>query len=270
MIKRLLIRALIMNNTNCQIVLVGHSSFKLTLSINKEIVHKIIFVTEKEKLSGTEEALKILSELIKIYEQRKVAVEHIEFDFHIQTKPVAQLIYLILQQKQIGYKNIVVNISGGLRYMSIWFYIACSITSTKIIHADYRYEGNEEVGINSNVELITLPFNNITDKQFEFLELFFEPNYSLEDFFSQESSFNEHPVLTKIKKYNSLEQLRTTLEERKGSPLTRGSINGYIKKLQNLYALEISPNPEDKKEKTITISYLGIAFFLQNLYNKLN
>ena len=57
MIKRLLTRALIMNNTNCQIVLVGHSSFKLTLSIDKEIIHKIIFVTEKEKLSGTEEAL---------------------------------------------------------------------------------------------------------------------------------------------------------------------------------------------------------------------
>ena len=52
--------------------------------------------------------------------------------------------------------------------------------------------------------------------------------------------------------------------------LTRGSINGYIKKLQNLSTLEISPNPEDKKEKTITISYLGIAFFLQNLYNKVN
>jgi len=144
------------------------------------------------------------------------------------------------------------------------------MTSTKIIHADYRYEGNEEVGINSNVELITLPFNNITEKQFEFLELFFEPNYSVDDFFSQEFSFNEHPVLTKIEKYNSLEQLRTALEERKGSPLTRGSINGYIKKLQNLSTLEISPNPEDKKEKTITISYLGIAFFLQNLYNKLN
>ncbi len=152
----------------------------------------------------------------------------------------------------------------------IWFYIACSITGTEIIHADYKYEGNEEVGINSNVELITLPFNNFTDKQFKFLELFFEPNYSLEDFFSQKFTFNEHPVLAKIKKYSSLEQLRKTLEEKKGSPLTRGSINGYIKKLQNLFALEISPNPEDKKEKTITISYLGIAFFLQNLYNKLN
>ncbi len=259
-----------MNNTNCQIVLVGHSSFKLTLSIDKEIVHKIIFVTEKEKLSGTKEALKALSELIKTYEQRKVVVEHIEFDFHIQTKPVAQLIYLILQQRQIGYKNVVVNISGGLRYMSIWFYIACSISSIKIIHADYKYEGNEEVGINSNVELVTLPFNNVTERQFEFLELFFEPNYSVEDFFSQEYSFNDHPVLAKIKKFSSLEQLRKTLIKRKGSPLTRGSINGYIKKLQNLSTLEISPNPEDKKEKTITISYLGIAFFLQILYNKLN
>ncbi len=270
MIKRLLTRALIMNNTNCQIVLVGHSSFKLTLSIDKEVVHKTIFVTEKEKLSGTEEALKTLSELMKMYEQRKVAVEHVEFDFHVQTKPVAQLVYLILQQKQIGYKNVAVNISGGLRYMGIWFYIACSMTNTKIIHADYKYEGNEEVGINSNVELITLPFNNITDKQFEFLELFFDPNHSVVDFFSQEYGFNEHPVLAKIKRFNSLEQLRKTLEKRKGSPLTRGSINGYIKKLQNLSALEIFPNPEDKKEKTITISYLGIAFFLQNLYNKLN
>ncbi|KKL62957.1 hypothetical protein LCGC14_2179960, partial [marine sediment metagenome] len=114
------------------------------------------------------------------------------------------------------------------------------------------------------------PFNNITDKQFEFLELFFEPNYTVEDFFSSEFSFNEHPVLAEVKKYNSLEQLRKSLEKKKKSPLTRGSINGYIKKLQNLSTLEISPNPEDKKEKTITISYLGIAFFLQNLYNKLN
>ncbi len=47
--------------------------------------------------------------------------------------------------------------------MSIWFYIACSITNTKIFHADYKDEDNEEVGINSNVELITPPFNNITD-----------------------------------------------------------------------------------------------------------
>jgi len=257
-----------MTNTNCQIILVGHSSFKLTLSIDKEIVHKIIFVTEKEKLSGTEETLKILPELVKMYEQRKIEVEHVEFDFHIQTKPIAQLIYLILQQRQIGYKNIVVNISGGLRYMSIWFYIACSLTGTRIIHADYKYEGKEEVGINSNIELITLPFNNITDRQFEFLELFFEANYKLGDFFSQEYSFDDHFVLKKKKKYTSLEHLRKTLEARKGISLTRGSINGYIKKLQNLSTLEISPNPEDRKEKTITISYLGIAFFLQNLYNK--
>ncbi len=76
--------------------------------------------------------------------------------------------------------------------------------------------------------------------------------------------------MKKIKRCNSIEQLKKALEKKKNSPLTRGSINGYITKLQNLSALEISPNPEDKKEKTITISYLGIAFFLQNLYNKLN
>ncbi|KKM71503.1 hypothetical protein LCGC14_1429960 [marine sediment metagenome] len=53
------------------------------------------------------------------------------------------------------------------------------------------------------------------DKQFEFLELFLEPYYSIEDFFSQEFTFNEHPIIAKIKKYNSLEQLKKTLEERK-------------------------------------------------------
>ncbi len=41
-----------------------------------------------------------------------------------------------------------------------------------------------------------------------------------------------------------------------------GSINGYIQKLNKISALNIYPNPKDKKEKAIKISYLGIAYFL--------
>ena len=75
-------------------------------------------------------------------------------------------------------------------------------------------------------------------------------------------------MLLNIKKYNSLEELRKILEKKKDKHLSRGSINDYIQKSQNLSALEISPNPSDKKEKMITISYLRIAFFIQKLYNK--
>lgn len=57
-----------------------------------------------------------------------------------------------------------------------------------------------------------------------------------------------------MKKYNSLEELRKVLEKKKDKPLSRGSINNCIQKSQNLSALEISPNPSDKKEKMITIS----------------
>jgi len=162
-----------MNNNFCQVVLVGHLLEKLIYSIDKEAIHKITFISEKEPLSGTPEAKKVLNELIHYYTHRKIPVQHVEFDFHVQTKPISELTHLIYQQKLQGFNNIRVNISGGLRYMVIWLYIACSITNTEIIHGDFIYEGSKEVGIYRNMELPTIPFQVITDKQFEFLELFF-------------------------------------------------------------------------------------------------
>ena len=78
-----------MNGNYNQIVLVGHLPEKLIYSIDKEIIHKITLITEKQPLSGTPEAKKILNKLIKYYEERKISVQTVEFDFHIQTKPIA-------------------------------------------------------------------------------------------------------------------------------------------------------------------------------------
>ena len=75
-----------MKKRSCQIVLVGHRARKLVLSIDKEIVQKLVFVTEREPLSGTAEAKKALSDLNEYYRKRKVAVENVIFDFHEQTK----------------------------------------------------------------------------------------------------------------------------------------------------------------------------------------
>ncbi|MEJ2277391.1 MAG: hypothetical protein P8Y70_06530, partial [Candidatus Lokiarchaeota archaeon] len=151
-----------MNKKYCQIVLVGHSPDKLILSIDKEITQKIIFITEVERLPGIPEAKNTLSKLTKYYKERKLEVENVKFSFNIQTKPIAELIHLIYQQKLKGFDEIIINVSGGLRYVDIWFYIACSITNTKIIHGDFIYEGNREAGIISNMELITIPFESIT------------------------------------------------------------------------------------------------------------
>ncbi len=257
-----------MNESQNQIVLVGHFFEKLIFSIDKEVVHKIIFITEKEPLSGTPEAKKILNNLTKYYEERKIPVQNVEFDFHIQTKPIAELTHLIYQQKLQGFDNITVNISGGLRYMVIWLYIACSITNTKIVHGDYIYEGSKEVGIYSNMTLTTIPFQLITDKQFEFLDLFFNPYDNYNDFFNPDLSFNNNSLLFNRRKYDSLEALREALEEKRGDSLSRGSIYGFIQKLSKISALNLYPNPKDKKEKTVEISYIGIAYFLHKLFLK--
>lgn len=254
-----------MTSKSNQIVLIGHFLEKLILSIDKETVHKIIFISEKQPLLGTPEAKKVLKGLIKYYEDRKIPVQNVEFDFHIQTKPIAELTHLIYQQKLQGFDSITVNISGGLRYMVIWLYIACSITNTKIIHGDFIYEGAKEVGIYSNMALPPLPFQLMTDKQFEFLELFFSPYEDPNAFFRWDEFFNDNLLLSQRRKYNSLESLKKALEGKRNEKLSRGPINGYIQKLNKLSALYIYPNPNDKKEKTIEISYLGIAYFLQKL-----
>jgi len=253
-----------MTEKYCQIILVGHTASKLIFSIDKEIVHKVIFITERQPLPGTLEAIKVLEELNKYYKERRIEVKNEKFDFHIQTKPIAQLIHLIYQQKLNGFDNITVNISGGLRYMDIWFYIACSITNTRIIHGDFIYEKNEEVGIYSNVELTTVPFPSLTDKQFEFLELFFHDYQDYTEFFQPELSFNKNTLLTNRKKYVSLEDIKEALETKRNATISRGVINGFIQKLEKISSVILYPNPEDKKEKSIEISYLGIGYFLQH------
>ena len=259
-----------MNAKYNQIILVGHTSQKLIFSIDKEIIHKVIFITEKEPLPGTPKAKKILNELLRYYKERKIEVQNVEFDFHIQTKPIAELTHLIYQQKFQGFNNITVNISGGLRYMVIWLYIACSITNTKIIHGNFIYEGSKEVGIYSNMNLPTLPFQLITDKQLEFLELFFNNYDNVHDFFKPDLSFNDNLLLFQRKKYDSLEEIKKALEKKRNESLSRGSINGFIQKLSKISALNINPNPDDRKEKTVEISYIGIAYFLHKLFLKSN
>jgi hypothetical protein len=250
----------------CQIILVGHTADKLIFSIDKEIVHKVIFITEREPLPGTQEAIKVLDKLNNYYKERRVEVENAKFDFHIQTKPIAEVIHLIYQQNLNGFNNITVNISGGLRYMDIWFYIACSITDTRIIHGDFIYEENEEVGIYSNVELTIVPFPSLTDKQFEFLELFFNDFEDYTEFFQPNLAFNENKLLSTRKKHDSLEDLKEALQIKRKTTISRGAINGFIQKLEKISALNLYTNPEDNKEKSIEISYLGIGYFLQKLY----
>ena len=115
------------------------------------------------------------------------------------------------------------------------------------------------------MELPIIPFQLITDKQFEFLELFFNPYEDYPEFFNPELSFNDNPLLSERKSYDSLELLKEALERKRGEKLTRGSINGYVQKLNRISALKIYSNPKDKKEKTIEISYLGIGYFLHKL-----
>lgn len=255
-----------MQATKCQLVLVGHTSHKLILSIDKEIYHKLIFISESQPLPGTVEAKKVLETLLSYYKDRRIEVGDVKFDFHIQTKPVAELVHLIYQQKLLNYKDITINISGGLRYMDIWFYLASSITNSRIIHGDFIYEKNEEVGIYSNTELPIIPYQPLTDKQFEFMELFFEDYEDVNRFFEVGIPFNENPLLSHRKMYQSLENLRTVMEEKRGETISRGAINGFIQKLSTTSTLNIYPNPTDKKEKSVEISYMGIAVFLATLF----
>ena len=256
-----------MTEKNCQIVLVGHTAHKLILSIDKEITHKLIFITESEPLPGTHEAKKVLEELNRYYKERRIEVENVTFDFHVQTKPIAELIHLIYQQKLQKFENVSINISGGLRYIDIWFYIACSITNTKVIHGDFIYEKNEEVGIYSNLVLDIIPFQTLTDKQFEFLELFFNEHDEPAQFFDPNLSFNNNPLLYDRKKYQSLEELKAVMEKVRKTTISRGSLNGFVQKLSIISALNVYPNPSDKKEKSIEISYFGIAYFLHALFH---
>ena len=152
--------------------------------------------------------------------------------------------------------------------MDIWIYIASSITNTRVIHGDFIYEKNKEVGIYSNVELQTIPFQSLTDKQFEFLDLFFNKYNNYNQFFDPVLSFNNNPLLYERQKYPSLNALKLVMEKERRTSISRGALNGFIQKLSLISALNIDTNPLDKKEKSIEISYFGIAYFLHNLFQK--
>lgn len=251
----------------CQFILVGHHPKKLILSIDKTIVSKVIFVTEKDELPGTKAATKALEELINYYKDRKVEVENVRFNLNPNTiMAIAELTHKIIQQKLLGYKNILVNISGGLRYIDIWFYITCSITDTDIIHGNYIYEDDVEVGITDNIYIPKLPLDNITRKQFDFLKLFFNTYGEPNEFFRDDKSFDENLLLSNTIKYTSIEKLTSVFNTKKKKNIGRGTINGYIQQLKKKSLLNLNINPDNKKKKSIEISYLGIAYFLNELY----
>ncbi len=251
----------------CLIALVGHHPNRLKLSIDKETCDKIIFIKEKEKISGYEYKSKVLKELTKYYQDQLIITEIIEFSFNEQLKPVAELTYMICRQKILGYDRILVNISGGLRYMVIWFYIACTITNTEIIHGDFKYKDNIEVGITRNMNLIRLSLNPPTMMQFEFLKLFFTNHEDI--IFSLRNQDIFDSLLPNIKAYESIEDLKESFNKNRKSSeqITRGSINGYLKKLKSMSAIVLYKNPKNQKEKRIEISYIGISFVLNHLFN---
>jgi len=72
------------------------------------------------------------------------------------------------------------------------------------------------------------------------------------------------------KKYQSLEELKSVMEKVRKITISRGSLNGFVQKLSTISALNIYPNPSDKKEKSIEISYYGIAYFLHTSFQKKN
>jgi len=150
--------------------------------------------------------------------------------------------------------------------MNIWIYIAASITKSRIIHGNFIYNENIEVGIHKNDDLDTLYISSLTSKQIEFMKLFFRPSKDYLDFFKLD--FDENPLLQDCKSYNSIEEIKLSLNKQRGAKLTRGAINGYITKLNRISALVITP--EDQNKKSITISYIGIAFFLKAIFKLIN
>ena len=123
-------------------------------------------------------------------------------------------------------------------------------------------------GIYSNLILHTIPFQTLTDKQFDFLKLFFNDYDKPAQFFDPNLSFNKNPLLSNRKKYQSLEELKSVMETARKTTISRGSINGFVQKLSESSALTIYPNPTNKKEKSIEISYFGMAYFLHALFQK--
>jgi len=77
-----------------------------------------------------------------------------------------------------------------------------------------------------------------------------------------------NPLLYTQRKYQSLEELKVVMEKARKTLISRGSLNKFVQKLSTISALNIYPDSADKKEKSIEISYFGIAYFLQALFQK--
>ena len=102
-----------MNRKKCLIALVGHHPKRLKLSIDKEIVDKILFIKEKEKISGSDKQFEAIRELNNYYKKQLIQTEISEFSFREQALPIAELTYTICLQKLLGFDYVSVNISVG-------------------------------------------------------------------------------------------------------------------------------------------------------------
>ncbi len=259
-----------MENKTCHIILVGFYKGKFELTIDKLYSDKLIIVSGKEEQSGSKKAHKLSAELKEEYENRGIIVEEERINYLEGAKAVAQITYMILQQRIEGFKKVFINVSGGLRYIDIWFYIAGQITDTDVIHGDYIYNDEDRiVNIRENMNLTRLPIVGLTIKQFEFLKLFFHEFKDIKDFIKPAQSYDESKLLNYTKKHNSIDEIRVEYEKMKGiEKISRGTINSYIQLLKEMAALKTTPNPENKKKMVLEISYFGIAFFLNFLYNQ--
>ena len=151
--------------------------------------------------------------------------------------------------------------------MIIWFYIACTINNTEIIHGDFKYKENIEVGITRNMSLVRLSLNTPTMMQFEFLKLFFTNHNEVITALKNQDNFDS--LLSSIKSFESIESLKESFNNKRKNDdqITRGSINGYIKKLKHMSAIILYKNPNNEKEKRIEITYLGISFIINYIFN---
>ncbi len=252
----------------CHIVVIGHNAYKYELTIDRISCNRLILITGKENQSGTTKIHELSKQLKEKYEKKKIEVKEVRLSYSEDIKSVAELIYLILKQRIEGFNKIFVNISGGLRYIDVWFYIACIISNTDVIHGDYVYEDAKIANIKGIINLTRLPLVGLTDKQFDLLELFFNKYDDINDFIKPDLLYDDNILLNKTIKYDSTEKIKDTYNKKKGLNLSRGDINICLHDLKNIEMLKILPNPEDKKKKTIEITYFGIANFLNYLFEK--
>ena len=75
----------------------------------------------------------------------------------------------------------------------------------------------------------------------------------------------------RIRRFESIEELKERFNEgkAKSEEITREAINGYIKKLKKLSCIRSYKNPENRKEKTIEMTYIGISFVLKHVFKTL-